>query len=563
MKDNETKIHPLVKAGSALGALALAVTTANCRVSPTTPEVTPTNSPSTLTVEPPEPPVGFEPSTPTSDIILTPTGVETPTSTESGVSAFREPTLEELVVPTGEGGPLPEYAQEYYNVMDRVKVDVAQKVGVDPNKVKTRYWDNSNSQDAFGWMLYYQIEGGGVIWPLKPDGALADYPAYFEGEVQPDGSLINLRIDSDYDNWVVAGEKNTAAIFGGSLPVIADSPIDISVNGVTKAVYSRWIRPGGQPVDYAQEFLQWHGTPGVLAPTPEWVNDLPQGFVPIRNENGDWGIAREVNGETVAVPGINSNENKLMLNLGDGETLDITGDINAIKIVDHESGELIFDTGERIGYVWKGDHWTEILLQINFETDGTKLNEFPQINYEDVTSGALTEAERLEAKPFPEGVQPLNNYYFDSNYGNIYPNFDPQAGYEFSTHLENFPMRFINFYKVVINGIPLRLVTLQVLNRDYSSQFIHMVTFIDSTFSEDWWNDSIQLREVPSFSLALSGDKYDYCKEGLPKGARLVCALNSPQETILKTEMQKWIIGQNIPDGLDRILFLQMTGRWY
>lgn len=267
--DMKDRIHPLVKVGSALSIVALGVTSAGCLSPTSTPETTPTNNPTTLMTEPPEPPVGFEPSTPTPGIVPTPTvGGETSTPTESGVPAFRAPTLEELVVPAGEGGPLPEYAQTYYNVMDGAKANVAEKVGVDPSKIKTRYWDNSGSQDAFGWMLYYQIDGGGVIWPLKPDGALADYPAYFEGMVRPDGSLANLKIDSDYNNWVVAGES-AAAIFGGTLPVIVDSPLEASVNGETKLVYSRWIRPGGQPVDYAQDFSQWQKTPGILTLIPE------------------------------------------------------------------------------------------------------------------------------------------------------------------------------------------------------------------------------------------------------------------------------------------------------
>ncbi|MCX6705610.1 MAG: hypothetical protein NTV24_00690 [Candidatus Woesebacteria bacterium] len=554
MKDKEPKIHPLVKLGRALGIVALAVGQVRCNPPSATPEATSTDFPSTLTVEPPEPSVGFEPLTRTPDAVYTP-AVETPIPAESGLGTFRAPTLEQLAVPVGEGGPLPEYAQSYYNVMDQIKINVAQKVGVDPNKVETRYWDNKGSQDAFGWMLYYKIDGGGVIWPLKPDGALADYPAYFEGQVQPDGSLVNLRINSDYNNWVVVGE-NAAAIFGGTLPVIVDSPVG--------GIYSRWFRPGGQPEGYAQEFLQWQMTPGVSIPLPEGLSNLPDGFVPVRNEDNTWGIGREVNGETVEIPGIAFSENKFMLNLGDGETLDITDDINAIKIVDHPSGAEIIDMGERTGFVWKGDKWAEILLQIKFETDGTKFNEFPVVNYEDVTSGALAESERLATQPFPEGVEPVNNYYYDSNYGTIYPNYDPQIGYEFSIHLEKFPMRYVYFYQTKIGDVPVVMATLQVLNKDNSSVFIHIVESRDFLESQkNWWTNNIQLRRRPVFGLALGGTEYNYCEDGWSEAAKQVCGLNAPHKAYLQELSQKWITEQKIPEELEGVLFTLQSGRWY
>lgn len=100
MKD---RIHPLVKFGSALSALALAACQVGSRASPTkTPEAISTGTFLALTVEPP---VGFEPSTPTPEGISTLPGVETPTPAESGVAAFRAPTLEQLVVPIGEKLP--------------------------------------------------------------------------------------------------------------------------------------------------------------------------------------------------------------------------------------------------------------------------------------------------------------------------------------------------------------------------------------------------------------------------------------------------------------------------
>ena len=47
---------------------------------------------------------------------------------------------------------------------------------------------------------------------------------------------------------------------------------------------------------------------------PEVFNNLPEGFVPIRNEDNTWGVGRKINGETIPIPGINFSESKLMLN---------------------------------------------------------------------------------------------------------------------------------------------------------------------------------------------------------------------------------------------------------
>lgn len=78
MKEEGPKIHPLVKAGSALTALALAACQAGSKVSHTTPEAIPTGTFPALTVEPP---VGFEPSTPSG--ISTPEALPSLTSFET------------------------------------------------------------------------------------------------------------------------------------------------------------------------------------------------------------------------------------------------------------------------------------------------------------------------------------------------------------------------------------------------------------------------------------------------------------------------------------------------
>jgi len=239
----------------------------------------------------------------------------------------------------------------------------------------------------------------------------------------------------------------------------------------------------------------------------------------------------------------------------------------------HPAGALLIDNGERVGFVWKGDRWTEILLDIKFETDGGKLNEFPTIFYDDITSGRLAEAERLVAQPFPKGVEPLDNYYYDPRDGSVYPEFyDPyfpniEASIEFSKYPETFPMRFVYFYQMEINKIPTVVATLQVLNKDYSSIFIHMVESKKSINSDpDYWNKTIQLQRRPRFDLALGKNEdgqYDYCKDGWSEVVKEVaCFLNGPKRDELQKAAQKLGEEQKIPEEFEEVLSLFTSGLW-
>lgn len=235
------------------------------------------------------------------------------------------------------------------------------------------------------------------------------------------------------------------------------------------------------------------------------------------------------------------------------------------SFVTHPSGALLIDSGERVGFVWKGDKWAEILLDIEFQTDCTKLNELPEVTYEDITSGRLAEAERLAAQPFPEGVKPLNNYYHDSNFSGIYPDIGGETGYEFSLHPEKFPMRFPFCYQAEMNNIPIVTATLQLLNEDDTSIFIHMIEsrkFINSY--PDYWNKVIRLQRRPTFDMALGGDKYDHCKNGWSEAVKQVaCPLNAPKRDRLQIAMQRLIEKQSIPEEFERVLFVLSSGRWY
>jgi hypothetical protein len=333
-------------------------------------------------------------------------------------------------------------------------------------------------------------------------------------------------------------------------------------------VYSRYFRPGGQPLDFAKDFSEWEKTEGVAEPTPEWAKDLPEGLLSVRNEDNTWGIGKEVNSETIVIPGINSTENKLTLDLGDEETLDITHDIDKINIINHESGALIIDKGERIGYVWKGDHWAEILLQITFETDGMKFDEFPTVTYEDIASGALAEAERLEAQPLPEKVIPVNDYVLrtDSDYYIYLRHTSDQVKSYYADSLTK-PMRFEFFYKSEINDVRLIISSLQIKNKDGSSVFLHILSEADHfdaslnvpSTNFDLWYENISLYSKPVFDLAIFSDPNASCQQPpypysnvLDK--EVVCPINQPNYKILDELARKWVATGNIPNEFEKII---------
>jgi hypothetical protein len=297
---------------------------------------------------------------------------------------------------------------------------------------------------------------------------------------------------------------------------------------------------------------------------PEGLRNVPEGYSAVHNPDGTWGYGVGTGTEVSSIPDLTVDQ--AGAHFAQDETIiDIpTNEIqDRIKVVG-QNEQLLIDTGERIGYIWKGDKWAEILLQIKFETDGTKFSEFPTITYEDIASGALAEAERLEAKPFPEDVKPVDNYYYEPSIGFISHTLDRLSGIEFSLHPEKYPMRFIYFYQATINGIPVEMATLQVLNKDYSSVFIHKVeskNFLDSQWN--MWTNEVQLQRHPIFDMAVGGTGYDHCKDGWSEAAKQVCFLNTPQKTALETAMQEWIMEQKIPEELERVLFVFSSGRWY
>jgi hypothetical protein len=109
------------------------------------------------------------------------------------------------------------------------------------------------------------------------------------------------------------------------------------------------------------------------------------------------------------------------------------------------------------------------------------------------------------------------------------------------------------------------VVTLQILNQDYSSVFIHTVEsrkFVNSYW--DSWNNDIHLRRMPILGIGLGGDIYEICTKGWSDAVtEVVCPLNALQRDRLETTIQQWLGEQGIPKELEKVLFLLESGPWY
>jgi len=342
-------------------------------------------------------------------------------------------------------------------------------------------------------------------------------------------------------------------------------PLDVT--GDVRWTESGWVRfdESGEMVEFLNmETGQWEKFK--LLPQ-EFLDKLPEGYT-------------VVNGQILVEPGvelgtIKTDQSEKGYNLAI-TALDASGtlqnyetDLSSFLV--HPSGALLIDSGERVGFVWKGDRWTEILLDINFETNGEKPDEFPTIFYDDITSGRLAEAERLAAQPFPEGVEPLDNYYYDPRLDSVYPEFydpyfpDMEASYEFGKHPETYPMRFVYFYQIEINDIPTVVATLQVLNKDYSSIFIHQIVpreYINKYPKN--WDEAIRLKRPPFlFCPAMTScGQYTYENDWIKMIEPIVCSLNQSGKDKLEKAMQKLEEEQEIPEEFERVLSLLMTSPW-
>ncbi len=409
--------------------------------------------------------------------------------------------------------------------------------------LKVYYNQDTNPQEGSGhWILFAVDSGGKLIYSTSSYGTAdapeqpSDYPIIYSA----DGiSLVGTYTKFDVPGGGIPGVTWTG-LRENRLPQFLAN--EVSVGGdkyYTEALnYKAYVEDGNY----------WEEVAGVaeLLPTPEVLDKLPAGYT---IANGQ--LVNESGVSLGAIKSQNGKDFQLVFAISDDDNVshDYTADITALKI--HSTGALLIDGGERTGFVWKGDRWAEVLLQIKFETDGMKFSEFPSVTLEDIASGRLAEAEHLAAAPLSEKAVPFT-YDIGTNGGDywIHPDRTPTQRAAYLTDEAARPVRYEFFYNTEINGVPLVVSTLQIKNPDNSVRFLHTVRR-SKFYTDDY------LQEMPMFNLAISDDPNASCDQIsiTETGKQVVCPLNQPDSQILMPLAQEMVQTGIIPEKFEEIVF--------
>jgi len=266
MKDKEPKIHPLVRVGSTLTALALAASQVGCKtlgIESPPPEGTQTRS--TEVVPPPN--STLEVAAPVS---IQPMVEETPvagaTSTPESVSpaVWAPPTLEQMAV-TGYGGELSEDVAVYE--FDKVIPTGLARVGIENTTVN--FSNNGLSGNEYFWAPLVTDSEGSVVWAYDPVIGQLEWPVKLDIVYDAQGLPIYSLHTEGLSYQPVPDSQGARIVWGGTkdgisgkfLAILAKDPITLPDG---REIYSTYWDRASQ---------SWLPTPGLAellaTPLPE------------------------------------------------------------------------------------------------------------------------------------------------------------------------------------------------------------------------------------------------------------------------------------------------------
>jgi len=272
MKDKEPKIHPLVRVGSTLTALALAASQVGCKplgVESPPPEGTQARStevvpPLSSTVEVAAP-VSIQP-------MVEETPVAGATSTPESVSpaVWAPPTLEQMAV-TGYGGELSPDVAVYE--FDKVIPTGLARVGIENTTVN--FSNNGLSGDAYRWAPLTVNPEGLVIWAYDPAIGQLEWPVKLDPLVDAAGNTYYRLRTEGLSYQAVPDSEGAQIVWGGTkdgksgeyLAILARDPITLPDG---KQIYSTYWDCTSQ---------SWLPTPGLAEITPPEPTVTPESSV--------------------------------------------------------------------------------------------------------------------------------------------------------------------------------------------------------------------------------------------------------------------------------------------
>ena len=270
--------------------------------------------------------------------------------------------------------------------------------------------------------------------------------------------------------------------------------------------------------------------------------------------------------------------NKIEAQLEEGERMELfIHEGTAIGIVVNENGEVtgVFNplTGEVERITAQAVEPTQIQVvptetpEAKFEgvlnTDYENMEVYPQVTMDDITSGRLAAAERVEIEKNnnQDGDAAGVSLYPDNYMGNsVFMDINMEQSYTYSKNLELSPWKYVFFYKLEIEGIPFWVGTIQVRNVDDTMGILHLGFDSRSQFhhDKDFMMRTFSMSRQPFFGWGF-GDGGD-CS-GAWEGYQVLCGFLADQPQIAEL-MTEWGETGLMPQELEKTVLIGGSFPW-
>jgi len=258
-------------------------------------------------------------------------------------------------------------------------------------------------------------------------------------------------------------------------------------------------------------------TPTVVAKMPDILQNLPQGFIVVRNADNSWGVGIENGTQTEAIPGISVDPagTKLELTLSDKTVVDVLP--SEMKSGKYSPYQIYNEAGTGIDYAWDVENNVWIKATDVLQPDNSNAENY--IKYDTIDD--WLKANRLEdmlLPPFDPGTTyfPDLTKIYTTDWNNVNSSHYTIPGSEFNFMYPfgklpegmQSPFRFTNF--VNIGDGKSYGYTEQIYNpKDHSFTLIHEI--FDNTDTIKWsmllrvTNTAENRFDLPCYAAGVSG----------------------------------------------------------
>ena len=273
--------------------------------------------------------------------------------------------------------------------------------------------------------------------------------------------------------WESLTPEQKSNFYAGFAP---PSPLEGQVPGYTRTLDQVFTIAFGELPESA---LKVRAVLRPLTPVPEGLNNLPEGFVPVRNEDGTWGIGIIQEGQTVTIPDVSFDSTGLHI----AEVVDIKPEDIAkrLKVGQNSPFQIYNEQGTAILYAY--DTENKVLINSADVLQPDNSNPENYIKYDTLDDWLKSvRLEKMVVTPF----DPTNTYFpdlasiYSREWNNLNSSYAVNSEFDFYSPFgslpENMqsPFRFPNFVNIG-NGQAYGYIE-QIYNLDGSFTLLHCVT---------------------------------------------------------------------------------------